>query len=121
VTVTVNVQDLVVATVSVAVHCTGVAPTGNADPEVRLQATCTGETPPVVVGDGNVTETAAPVNDTVDTSGGQVIVSGGADGMVVVVVVVATVVVVVVVVLVVGVGELGDEHPLSTIGRSRRT
>jgi hypothetical protein len=107
----VNVQDLAAASASVAVHCTGVAPTGNGDPDVRLQLTCTGDTPPVVVGDGNVTDTAAPVNEMVATSAGHVIVRGGADGMVVVVVD-GTVVVGVEVVVRGGVGELGDEQPV---------
>ena len=119
---TVNVHDLAVASASVAVHCTGVAPTGNGEPDVRLQLTCTGETPPVVVARGNVTDTGAPVNDTVLTSAGQVIVNGGADGTVVVVVVGGTVVVGVVVVVGGGDGELGDEHaPASTASaRSNR-
>jgi hypothetical protein len=107
----VNVQDLVVETASVAVHCTGVAPTGNADPDARLQLTCTGGTPPVVVGEGKVTDTAPPENDGEVTAAGQVMVSGGLAGTVVVVAGGTVVVVLVVVVVVVGVGELGDEQP----------
>ena len=50
VTVTVNVQEAVADPASVAVHCTLVVPTSNADPEGRVQLTATGATPPVVVG-----------------------------------------------------------------------
>jgi hypothetical protein len=50
VTVTVNVQDAVADAASVAVHCTLVVPTPNADPEGRVQVTATGATPPAVVG-----------------------------------------------------------------------
>ena len=103
-------------------HCTGVAPTGNGDPDARLQLTCTGDTPPVVVGGGNVTDTAAPVNETVVTFAGHEMVSGGPDGMVVSsssverssslswCVVVG-----------VGVGELGDEHRPSAATQQQRT
>jgi hypothetical protein len=126
VTVTVKVQERVVATASVAVHCTGVEPMGKGDPEARSHVICTGGTPPVAVGDGYVTDTAAPVNEVVVTFAGHVIVSGGPDGTVVVVVGGTVVVVVVVVVVGLGVGELGLEHDaaatrakLSNTGRKR--
>jgi hypothetical protein len=82
---------------------------GNGDPEVRLQLTCTGDTPPLVAGAGNVTDTAAPVNDVVVTSAGQVIVRGGPAGSMV-----GGGGIVVVVVVGRGVGELGEEHPAAT-------
>ena len=109
-TVTVKVHDRVVATESLAVHCTGVEPIGNGDPDARSQVICTGGTPPVAVGDGYVTDTAAPVNEVVVTFAGHVIVSAGPGGTVVVVVGGTVVVVVVVVVVGLGVGELGLEH-----------
>jgi hypothetical protein len=90
-------------------HCTGVVPMGNGDPETRSQLTCTGGTPPEVVGVGNVTETAAPVNEVVLMLAGHVIVSAAA-GIDVVVVEVPGTVVVVVVVVDGGDGEFGDEQ-----------
>src|SRR5690554_5901800 len=60
VTDTVNVQARMVEAPSVAVHCTGVSPTGNSAPDVCVQLTRTGATPPVVVGGLKVTATGAP-------------------------------------------------------------
>ena len=118
VTVTVNVHDRVVGGgVGRGARARGVAPTGNGDPDWRLQLTCTGDTPPVVVGGGNVTDTAAPVNDVVATFAGHEMVSGSPAGIVVVVVVGGTVVVVVVVVVGCGDGALGDEHASVIIRR----
>jgi hypothetical protein len=118
-TVTVNVHDREVAAASVAVHCTEVTPRGKADPDWRLQLTCTGETPPVVVGAANVTDTAPPENAVVVTFAGHVIASAGPAGIVVVVVVGGTVVVVVVVVAGGGLGELGDEQAALSITPAR--
>jgi hypothetical protein len=110
VTITLKPQSRVVRTLSVAVHCTGVVPRGNGEPDTRSHVTCTGGTPPVVVGVGKVTDTAAPVNETVLMSAGQVIVSAAA-GIDVVVVDVAGTVDVVVVVVAGGDGEFGEEQP----------
>jgi hypothetical protein len=61
VTFTVNAQDVVTAAASVAAHCTGVDPTGNSEPEARVQLTWTGATPPDVVGGAKLTATGLPV------------------------------------------------------------
>lgn len=74
---TVKLQDRLAGAASVAVHWTSVVPIGNAEPDVRVQLTCTGATPPVVVGDANDTATALPLVDAADRLPGQLMVSAG--------------------------------------------
>jgi hypothetical protein len=84
-TTTWNVHERVVGAVSVAVHCTSVLPTGNNEPEVRVQLTWTDPTPPDVIGAANVTATGLPLLDVEFWFGGHAIASpddgGGGGGL----------------------------------------
>ena len=55
--VTSNTQDADCPAASRAVHCTGVVPAENIEPDWRVQLTSTGATPPEVVGWENATLT----------------------------------------------------------------
>jgi hypothetical protein len=63
VTLTLNTHDRVVGAASVAEHCTSVVPTEKSEPDVRVQLTCTGATPPVVLGALKLTATGLPFAD----------------------------------------------------------
>ena len=78
-TVTENTHEADAAVASVAVHCTRVAPPVNGVPDDRVQLTCTGATPPVVVGDVKVTLVGLTAALTV-TFGGHEIESAGTVG-----------------------------------------
>jgi hypothetical protein len=106
------VHDRVVGAASVAVHWTSVVPTGNSEPDVRVQLTWTGATPPVVLASENVTGTGLPFADVAVWLAGQAMVRAGGGGGVIwggVVVVGGP-----------GVGDVGDEHPLAINDRTKR-
>ena len=79
-TVTTNVQDCVTGLASVAVHCTLVAPMGNIEPDAAVQLTCTGVTPPDVVGDAKVTATGPPLREVAARLAGQAMLKPGGGG-----------------------------------------
>jgi hypothetical protein len=65
------------------VHCTLVIPAVNIDPDWRVQLTCTGATPPVVVGCANEMATDVPSRATDEVLPGQLMLKdgGGATGV----------------------------------------
>jgi hypothetical protein len=66
---------------SATTHVTHVVPREKRDPETGVQVSVTGATPPLTVGAANSTSWD-PLRDTrVDTSAGQVMVGGLADGV----------------------------------------
>jgi hypothetical protein len=73
VTVTRKVHELARCRASVAVHVTVVAPTANVDWLAGVQATCTGDSPPVVVAVPYDTGTDVPVGDATVIGEGQLI------------------------------------------------
>ena len=58
-------------------HCTLVIPAVNIDPDCRVQLTCTGATPPVVVGCANETATDDPSRMTAEVLPGQLMLNDG--------------------------------------------
>jgi hypothetical protein len=80
VTLTLKEHDRVVGAASVALHWTSVVPTGNSEPDVRVQLTCTGAIPPEVLGAPKLTATGVPFADAALRFVGQAMESAGTAG-----------------------------------------